>query len=111
MRAERLRRTRDIELVRRSGDVRSDRHFTVRSRRNGLDVVRVAVASPRAVGGAVTRSRARRRVREAIRTQLLARSAAPGTDLLVVTRAPAVDAPAALLREAVSRHLDAVLAT
>jgi ribonuclease P protein component len=109
MRAERLRRTADIELVRRSGEVRTDRHFTIRSRRNGLAAVRVAVASPKAIGGAVKRNLARRRVRESIRTLLQARSSAPGTDLLVVTRAPAVDAPAGLLRDAIAKQLEAVL--
>ena len=109
MRAERLRRTKDIELVRESDDMRADRHFTLRARRNGLDVVRLAVASPRALGGAVKRHRARRRVREAIRTLLGERRSAPGTDLFVVARRPALDAPFAELRDAVARQLDTVL--
>ena len=109
MRAERLRRTRDIEIVRESGEMSSDRHFSMRARRNELTVVRVAVASPRSVGNAVQRSRARRRVREAMRLLLRERAAAPGTDLLVVTRATAVDAPFGEIREALARRLDAVL--
>jgi ribonuclease P protein component len=109
MRAERLRRTSDIQMVRESGEMRSDRHFTMRARRNGLEIVRVAVASPRSLGGAVRRSRARRRVREAIRTLLRDRPAAQGTDLLVVTRAPAADAPFSEVRDALERHLGAVL--
>lgn len=109
MRAMRLRRTKDIELVREGGEVSSDRLFTMRARPNGLDVVRVAVASPRAVGVATKRNRARRRVREVIRTQLRARPAAPGTDLFVVARAPALGAPVGALRGAVAKHLEAVL--
>jgi ribonuclease P protein component len=109
MRAERLRRTKDIEIVREHGEMRSDRHFTMRARRNGLEVVRVAVASPRSLGRAVRRSRARRRVREAIRVLLRERAAAPGTDLLVVTRPSAVDAPFAEVRSALEGHLAAVL--
>lgn len=109
MRAMRLRRTKDIELVREGGEMRSDRLFTMRARPNGLDVVRVAVASPRAVGVATKRNRARRRVREAIRTLLLSRRVAPGTDLFVVARAPALDAPAEVLRSAVAKQLDALL--
>jgi len=109
MRTERLRRTRDIELVREGGEMRSDRHFTLRARRNGLDVVRVAVASPRALGGAVRRNRARRRVREAIRVMLRSRTSAPGTDLLVVARGPALEVQHDTLRAAVERQLDAVL--
>ena len=109
MRAERLRRTKDIQIVRETGEMRSDRHFTMRARRNGLEIVRVAVASPRSLGPAVRRSRARRRVREGIRVLLRDRSAAPGTDLLVVTRTTAADAPFPELTEALARHLGAVL--
>lgn len=109
MRAMRLRRTKDIELVREGGEVSSDRLFTMRARRNGLDVVRVAVASPRAVGVATKRNRARRRVREAIRTDLQARPVAPGTDLFVVARAPALAAPTEALQVAVAKQLEAVL--
>lgn len=105
----RLRRTKDIQLVREGGEVRTDRLFTMRARRNGLDVVRVAVASPRSVGIATRRNRARRRVREAIRTLLASRTGAPGTDLFVVTRAPAYDAPTEALRAAVAKQLDAAL--
>lgn len=89
--------------------MRSDRLFTIRARRNGLDIVRIAVASPRSLGGAVRRARARRRVREAIRILLRSRRAAPGTDLFVVTRPQALDAPSEALRAAVARELDAAL--
>ena len=109
MRAMRLRRTSDIDLVREGGEMRSDRLFTLRARRNGLDVVRVAVASPRSLGPSVRRNRARRRVREAIRTLLQARRSAPGTDLFVIARPPALEAPSEALRAAVARQLDAVL--
>ncbi len=109
MRAMRLRRTRDIELVRESGEMRSDPLFTMRTRRNGLAVVRLAVASPRSLGTAVRRSRARRRVREAIRQLLAARRDAPGTDLFVVARPSALEAPPDALRSAVARQLEAAL--
>ncbi|HEX9437547.1 MAG TPA: ribonuclease P protein component [Candidatus Limnocylindria bacterium] len=107
----RLRRRADIELVRRGGEMRSDRLFTLRARPNGLDVVRVAVASPRALGGAVRRNRARRRVREALRTLLGERRAPRGMDLFVVTRPQALEAPSEAIRTAVARQLDAVLGT
>ncbi len=109
MRAERLRRTKDIEMVRDTGEMRSDRHFTLRARRNGLDVIRVAVASPRAIGTAVRRSRARRRVREALRVVLNRRTSPSGIDLLVVARPPALDAPFAALTDALTRGLGALL--
>ena len=110
MRAERLRRTKDIALVRESGEMRSDRHFTLRSRRNGLDVVRVAIASPRSLGNAVRRTRAKRRVRGAIDRLLRDRPTAAGTDVLIVPRAPATTAPFDDLMDALARHLGAALA-
>lgn len=109
MRAERLRRTKDIEVVRAQGALTVDPHFTIRAKANGLGVVRVAVASPRAIGTAVRRNRARRRVREAIRMLLARRRAAPGTDLLVIARAGALTAAASALREAVASRLEDVL--
>jgi len=71
--------------------------------------VRVAVAASRAVGGSVQRNRARRRVREAVRTVLAARpDATSGLDLVLTVRKAAIDAPAALVRGAVERQLGAV---
>lgn len=55
------------------------------------------------------RNRARRRVREAIRVLLRERRAAPGTDIFVVTRPPALDAPPADLRGALARQLEGAL--
>ena len=109
MRAERLRRTKDIEVLRSEGALTVDPHFTIRAKPNGLDIVRVAVASPRAVGTAVRRNRARRRVREAIRTRLERRKGTAGVDLLVIARAAALVAAPEQLRQAVAGRLDAVL--
>lgn len=109
MRVARLRRTKDIQLARDEGTSRADRLFSMRARRTGGGEVRVAVASPRALGGAVVRNRARRRLREAIRLEIAARRSAPGTDLFVVARAGALDTPATELRAAVARHLEAVM--
>lgn len=109
MRAERLRLTKDIDLVRETGAKRSDRHFSARIRPNDLGTVRIAVVSSRAVGSAVKRSRARRRVREAIRTQLRERSDVPGADMVVVARPAALHAAPAELRDAVARQLVPVL--
>lgn len=109
MRAERLRRTRDIEIVREEGALTVDRHFSIRSKPNALGIIRVAVGSPRSLGTAVKRNRARRRVREALRALLLDRRSAPGTDLLVVARAPALGAGATELRSALAGGLRSVL--
>lgn len=70
---------------------------------------RVAVASPRSLGNAVKRNRARRRVREALRDLLRQRHGVAGADIFVVTRSSALDAASIELREALSKELDALL--
>lgn len=109
MRAERLRRTKDIEILREEGTLTVDPHFTMRSMPNDLGVVRVAVASPRALGTAVKRNRARRRVREAIRALLRERRDGRGVDLLVITRSASLAARTDALRSAVAGGLATVL--
>ncbi|HUG55674.1 MAG TPA: ribonuclease P protein component [Candidatus Limnocylindrales bacterium] len=109
MDAARLRRSKDIALVRAEGLLRTDRHFSMRARRSGGDAVRIALATPRSIGSAVRRNRVRRRLREAMRVALARRERAPGTDVLVVARPAALRAPAAELRSAVARELDAAL--
>jgi len=110
MRAARLRRGEDIARVRADGIARNDKLFSLRALTTDLAAVRVAVASSRAVGGAVERNRARRRIREALRVALDRRRAGPGADLLVIARPAALSAPATELRQAVERELDTVLA-
>ena len=110
MHAARLRRGEDIARVRAEGVARNDTLFSLRVLSTDGSTVRVAVAASRAVGGAVQRNRARRRVREAVRTVLAARpDPASGADLVVIVRKAALDAPAALVRGAVARQLEAVL--
>lgn len=109
MHAARLRRGEDIARVRAEGVARNDTLFSLRALKTDGPTVRVAVAASRAVGGAVRRNRARRRVREAVRTALAARpDPAHGVDLVVTVRKAAVDAPATLVRGAVERQLGAV---
>ena len=111
MHAARLRRGEDIARVRAEGVARNDKLFSLRALPTDQPTVRVAVAASRAVGGAVERNRARRRVREAVRLALAARPAPrSGADLVVIVRSAALDAAAADLRGAVERHLDTVLA-
>ena len=109
MRAARLRRGEDIARVRAEGIARNDRLFSLRALTTDLAAVRVAVASSRAVGGAVERNRARRRVREALRVALAPRRAHAGADLLVIARPAALAATARDLRAAVERELDRAL--
>jgi ribonuclease P protein component len=110
MHAARLRRGEDIARVRTEGVARNDKLFSLRALPSDQGTVRVAVASSRAVGGAVQRNRARRRVREAVRVALATRSSvASGMDLVVIVRPAALDAAAADVRGAVERQLAMVL--
>ena len=110
MHAARLRRGEDIARVRSHGVSRNDALFSLRALPSDLPSVRVAVAASRAVGGAVERNRARRRVREALRVALGARPAGTrGADILLMVRPAALAAPAAALRDALERELDRVL--
>ena len=110
MHAARLRRGEDIARVRAEGVARNDTLFSLRALSTDGPTVRVAVAASRAVGGAVQRNRARRRVREAVRLALAARpDPASGADLVVIVRKGALTAAAANVRGAVERQLDAVL--
>ncbi len=109
MRAARLRRTVDVARVRSEGVSRSDRLFVIHVLPNLTGQLRVTVSASRALGTAVARNRARRRIREAIRVALQHRPTAGGADLLVVARPAVRDAPAATLQAAVVRELQAVL--
>ena len=109
MRAARLRRGEDIARVRSFGTSRNGTLFSLRALATDQRAVRVAVAASRAVGGAVLRNRARRRVRETLRLALLPRDPGAGADLVVMARPAALRATAAELRESIDRELDAVL--
>jgi ribonuclease P protein component len=109
MHAARLRRGEDIARVRAEGVARNDKLFSLRALPNDRPTVRVAVAASRAVGGAVKRNRARRRVREAVRVALAPRTIGAGIDLVLMVRPAVLDAAAADVRDAVERQLAAVL--
>lgn len=113
MDAARLRRSEDIARCRAEGVAHNDRLFSLRARPSGTDTVRVAVSASRAVGHAVRRNRARRRIREAIRRELAGRPLPPGggMDLVFAARASAIDAPSAAVRLAVARELGAAFLT
>ncbi|MEP6694767.1 MAG: ribonuclease P protein component [Chloroflexota bacterium] len=109
MHAARLRRGEDIARVRAEGVARSDQLFSLRALQTDQPTVRVAVVASRAVGGAVKRNRARRRVREALRVALGARPAGAGADLVLVARPASLAAAPADIRGALDRELDRVL--
>ena len=93
-----LRRATDIRTVRERGQRLECRDFTVWWKQREAANVAVAevprvcvIASTAAVGGAVLRNRAKRRLREAFRQQ---QAAVPGDcDLLLIARRGALDLP------------------
>ena len=109
MDAARLRRGEDIARVKADGLTRNGALFSFRSLPQDSGEVRIAVTASRALGGAVARNRARRRIREAFRIALRERRAAAGHDIVVSVRRPAVAASAEAIRSAVERELDGVL--
>ena len=106
--AARLRRSAEIAAVRSDGMRLGQSLFAMRARRNGMSAMRLAVTAPTSLGRAVTRNRARRRVREALRVEIGRLTGAAGHDLVVVARAPAAEAPYPALRAAVRVALAAL---
>jgi ribonuclease P protein component len=81
----------------REGHRVSHRLLTLAHRPNGLPHNRYAYATPRRLGGAVVRNRARRRLREIMRALPLR----PGLDIVVMARPECAGASFADLRGAV----------
>ena len=107
--AARLRRNADIAAVRSEGTRWQHELFSLRARPNGVNAIRLAVSAPRTLGRSVARNRARRRLREAFRTEIAPLGVA-GHDLLIVARGPVGAADYSTLRAAVRealRRLDA----
>jgi ribonuclease P protein component len=84
-RANRLRRSTDFKRVRDSGQSWVNRWLVLVVLANDLDQVRVGAVASRRVGGAVTRSRTRRLIREAVRPRL--EKISGGWDLVFLARA------------------------
>jgi len=82
--------------------------FALRARPNGLDVIRVAVASPRSLGRAVARNRSRRRLREAFRAAIGELKRGPGYDAVIVARPQISSTAFADLRIAASAALESL---
>lgn len=86
----RLRRRADFQRVRREGRSWAHPLAILWACRNDLDHSRFGFSVGRAVGGAVVRNRAKRRLREAVRREL--ERIALGWDLVFVARAPIAQA-------------------
>ena len=99
MRAARLRRSGDIQVLRNAGRSLRRPAFLARVRLTETHVARLAVIAPRGLGRAVARNRARRRVREAFRLALAFRAPEVGLDILVAARPDALHTEVIALRD------------
>lgn len=86
----RLASSSDIKRVRRAGKSYAHPLAVLVAHRSDLPTTRCAVTATRSVGSAVARNRAKRRLREALRFWIP--RAAPGWELLLIARPPAVTA-------------------
>ncbi len=94
----RLTRSEDFRRVRQSGKSYAHPLIVLVAQANDRPQVRVGVAAGRAVGSAVKRNRAKRLMRESMRTLLP--SIAPGWDLLLIARPALISADMFDVREA-----------
>lgn len=86
--AQRLRSRADFERVRRNGRAWGHQLLVLVAHRNELNVTRVGVAAGKRVGSAVARNRAKRLMREAMRTY--SPRVNSGWDVLLIARAPII---------------------
>jgi ribonuclease P protein component len=86
----RLTRSDDLKRVRRNGKSYAHPLVLLAAQASDLPQIRVGVTAGRTTGNAVQRNRAKRLLREAMRTLLP--SLAPGWDLILIARAGLVSA-------------------
>ena len=86
---EHVRKRADFELIYQTGFKRSGRLMTMFTRERAAGVARLGIAATRKIGGAITRNRAKRLVRELFRHHKPAGS----LDVVVVPRREMLDAP------------------
>ncbi|HEU6444159.1 MAG TPA: ribonuclease P protein component [Gaiellaceae bacterium] len=90
-RRNRLSRSRDFDTVYRQGRSVSTRYLVLyRFDRDEDGDVRLGIAIPKKIGSAVTRNRIKRRLREGWRE--LISEVPPGTDYVLLVRAPLAEA-------------------
>src|SRR5690606_15059191 len=102
---DRLRKRAEFLSVRK-GEKRRGRYFLleVLDRKDG-GAPRAGITVTKKLGGAVTRNRIRRRLREALRRHA-ARDMAPGHDYVIVGRREILDAPFGALQAELSRRMN-----
>ncbi len=103
-RKHRLTRSIDFKRVRRTGKSHAHPLAVLISLRNDLAVTRLGISATKSVGSAVHRNRAKRRLREILRSHLP--EIASGWDVVVIARPEAADAEWDQLRSAISELLD-----
>ncbi len=102
-RRHRLTRSADFDRVRKQGRSWAQPLFVLSASRNGLDRSRFGFVVSRRVGGAVVRNRVKRQLREVVRQHL--QEIPPGWDLVLVARAPVVEAEFSEIQEAFAEAL------
>ncbi len=98
-RAWRLKAESDVQRVWQQGRAFAHPLVLVRVRANGLDHSRAAFVAGKKLGDAVTRNRAKRRLREAVRPYFP--QIAAGYDLVVIARGNITEAPFTDIQRAV----------
>lgn len=99
-----LSRPQDFAALQRRGTLRSHPLLSARFLRTDLETTRFGLSTGRKLGGAVTRNRVRRRLREALR--VMAPAFQPGWDVLIIARPALVEADHDALVGALRRLLE-----
>ena len=84
----RLRSNADFQRLRREGRTRVHPLLVLSVQRNDLEHSRFGFSVGRRVGKAVTRNRAKRRMRESVRQRLQKHEIAAGWDVVLIARRP-----------------------
>jgi ribonuclease P protein component len=87
----RLTRSTDFTRVRRTGKSYAHPLVVLIAKSNELDQVRIGISASHAVGNAVCRNRAKRRIRACV--DILLPELTPGWDVVILARSPSREAP------------------
>jgi ribonuclease P protein component len=98
-----LRTPREFAALQQSSKSKVHPLLVARFAPNQIERTRFGFSTGRRLGGAVTRNRVRRRLREAVRA--LGPQIVPGWDVLIVARPPSATATYSALSEALERVL------